>query len=426
MVEKKSNSFIIFTAVVCVVAAAVYYFVFTAKGSGFIARTALANYLGPESVNIEKTEGSLSQGLVFQNIEFNGLKQLPPGNNLKIQKLEVDLNFFGRGGFSVKIHNGRLHLPGSDRVIFYGDYQNGTLNLTVYSNAVGVRETLDLFAKSSELKDLAGILRNIDISIKGSFLAPQISGEFQIEQLSQKSFAMTNSSGALSLQLKDIKTDLKIQGEILLNDGKVFGPKTAVINLQKSKIIFSGEPRKPSFDLRGVSRVGDVKINIELKGTVGQPSLKLTSQPSLPQGQLLVMLATNKSWQDTENALKKGELSADLAKDFLDYFVFSGTGNKIAEKFGLDTIAVKYDREAKGVGITKSVSGKTAASYSVEQSQGKMQEPATTHKVGAEYKITENISAAAEKELKPDNNADQEQEGEKADDKVILKFKKEF
>ncbi|MBU1906124.1 MAG: translocation/assembly module TamB [Candidatus Omnitrophica bacterium] len=426
MFAKKHKVLIFFTIITCIAGVAVYYLIFTTKGSSFITRTVLSNYVDSESVDIKKIEGSLAQTLVFQDIEFNNLKWLPQGSNLKIQKLEVYLGSFSIKGLNLKIFNGRLNFSGSDVILFYGNYQDAALDFTVYSNVVGVYETLDFFAKSSELKNLSGTLRNVDIKIKGSFLEPELSGEFQIEKLSQKAFTMKNCPGSLNLQLKDIKNNLKLYGEILLNKGELFGPKTAIINLEESKIIFSGEPKKPTFNLKGTSKVGDTKINIGLKGNIDQPDLKLTSQPPLPQEQLLVMLATNKTWQGAGSAIKKGELSADLAKDFLDYFVFSGSGHKIAEKFGLSDISVKFDKETKGIGATKDISDKTSASYSIEQPQNKEQKSATTHKVGAEYKITDSISLGAEKELKQDNETGQVQEKQKTDDKVFLKFKKEF
>ncbi|MFH1355133.1 MAG: translocation/assembly module TamB domain-containing protein [Candidatus Omnitrophota bacterium] len=386
----------------------------------------LLNYVDSEGIEIKEIEGSLSQTLVLQNIEFSDLKWLPQGSNLRIQKLEVYLGSFSIAGFKVKIFNGRLNLPNSEVILFYGNYQDAALDLNVYSNVVGVQETLDFFAQGSELKSLSGTLRNVDIKIKGSFLEPELNGDFLIERLSREAFTMTNCHGSLNIKLKDIKDSLKLHGELLLSKGEIFGSKTAVINLEESKIIFSGEPKEPSLNLKGVSKVGETKINIALKGTIDQPDLKLSSQPSLPQERLLVMLATNKTWQGTESAINKGELSADLAKDFLDYFVFSGSGNKIAKKFGLSDITVKYDGKTKGIGATKDISDKASASYSIEQPQNKEQNITTTHKVGAEYKITDNISLGAEKELKQDDGSDQIEEKQKTDDKVFLKFKKEF
>ena len=98
----------------------------------------------------------------------------------------------------------------------------------------------------------------------------------------------------------------------------------------------------------------------------------------------------------------------------------------MAERFGIRNISVKYDGTSAGIGATKDISSKTAVSYSVEQQQEKEKKPSMSHKVGTEYKITENISIAGEKEIKQNSVTEQAQDKQKTDDKVILKFKKDF
>ena len=78
------------------------------------------------------------------------------------------------------------------------------------------------------------------------------------------------------------------------------------------------------------------------------------------------------------------------------------------------------------MGVKKAITEKIDVSYEVEQSQAKEEGPTTTQKVGGEYKITEGISIGVEKELKQESKADQAQDKQKPDDKVILKLKKEF
>ncbi|MFH1678204.1 MAG: translocation/assembly module TamB domain-containing protein [Candidatus Omnitrophota bacterium] len=423
---KKSFFLIAIATLVFISAGLACYFFFTTGGSSFITRAVLSNYVDSESLDIKKIDGSLSQTLIFEDIEFDDLKWLPAGSKLKIQKLQVYLASLSVGGLEVNIHNGRLNLPGSEAIFFYGNYQNSTLDLSVYSNAVAVRETLDLFTESQGLKNLSGVLSKIDINIKGSFLEPELNGEFYVDRLLREDFTMTSCPVSVSLQLRDIKEGLKLYGQILLKSAVVFGPKTAAINLQESKIFFNGVPMNPSFDLKGTSKVGDTKINIALKGAIDKPDLRLTSQPAMPEEWLLVMLATNKTWKGAGEAISKGELSADLAKDFLDYFLFSGSGNKIAQKFGLTGISIKYDGQAKGIGATKDISDKASASYSIEQPQSKEENSAATHKLGAEYKITESISVGVKKELKNSDKLEQTQDKPKPDDEIMLKFKKEF
>ncbi|MBU1037886.1 MAG: translocation/assembly module TamB, partial [Candidatus Omnitrophica bacterium] len=239
-------------------------------------------------------------------------------------------------------------------------------------------------------------------------------------------FSMTNCLGDVKLQLKGIKDDFKLDGQILLKSGVISGPKTAVINIKESKILFINEPKRPMLDLKGLAIVEKVNINIALKGTFDQPELKLTSMPPMDEDRLLLMLATNKTWQSVETAINKQELSADIAKDFLDYFIFSGSGSKISEKYGIRDISVKYNKTTTGVRATKDITDKAALSYSVEQSLQTMGNQTTTQKIASEYKINENISVGAEKELKQNDKNARPEDKQQTDDKVTVKFKKEF
>lgn len=419
--------FIIFLIILLLFAGGlVSYILFTTRGSSDITRFLLSDYVETESVNAQKVTGSLSQTLIFENIEFDNLAWLPPGSLLKIQRLELFLSSFSLEGLNAKIYNGRLNFPDSEAILFYGDCQNGAFDLTVYADTVSVGEALDLFAENALLERLSGTVRNIDIKVGGSFFEPELNGNFHLEDLARDGFSMTNCPGTLSLKLTDLKEGLKLYGHIVLAGGIISGPKTAIVNLQKSKILFNGDPKAPLLEFRGTSRVEDVKISLTLQGGFDNPDLKLASQPSFPQERLLTMLATGKSWSSAEGVINKGELSVDLAKDFLDYFVFSDPESKMMQQVGVRNLQIKYDDKTKGIGATKDITDKAAATYFIEQPQGKQETPTTTHRVGGEYKITESISIGAEKELKQDSKTGQALDKQQTDDKVTLKFKKEF
>lgn len=404
----------------------VYYFVFTNKGSDLIARLMLRDYVETPPVNIVKSTGTLSETLVYQNIEFHDLKWLPAGNVIKIQRLEISLDSFSLQGLNIKIMNGRVKFPNTETMLFQGTYQNGEMNFSAYTNEIAVTNILDLFAETSALKNIAGLFKDVDIDIKGTFLEPEIHGSFLLLKLSRDKFKMTDCPGKLDLKLSDIKDNIRINGNIVLEKGQISGPKTAIITVGESKISFQGDPENPSVEFRGSSIVENVNINILLKGSFEKPDLKITSKPTMDQDRLLLMLATNKTWKSFETALNKQELSIDIAKDFLDYFIFSGTGEMMAKKYGIRDISVKYSDSVTGVGATKDITSNTAVSYSVEQQHEKEKTPTISQKVGTEYAITKNVSISGEKEIKMNSEDPKTTENSKTDDKVMLKFKKEF
>ena len=425
--KKKSIFFIIITNITILSAVIIicYYFAFTTNGSSLIVKSILLNHIEAEKVDINGISGSLSKTLIYQDITIYGLKSLPKGNTLKIQRLEFSLNSFGLNGVDIIIHNGRLNFPSFDTILFYGNYQHNILNVKVYSNDINVKDMLDLFVERNLLNKLFGSLKDLELQITGELLKPKISGSFNIEKLSLDSFSMINCPVEIELQFEDFKKELKVNGQLLFKSGKISGLKTAIIELKESKMFFMGDIGKPILNIKGVSNVGDVKIDITLDGTFDKPMLKVRSIPEVNEDRLLLMLATNKNWKSAEMLISNQSVSPELVQDFLDYFVFSGSGDKIAQQYGMRNIFVKYDGKTIGFGATKDITGKTSVTYSAQQKQDNGKKTDISQKVSTEYKFTKNISVEGEKEIK---NKEKEQMSDKAkaDDRVMIKFKKEL
>lgn len=407
----------------------VAYILFSTKASAYVAKSAISTYIESENIDIKNTEGTFFGGLLFQEIEIRNLKYLPLGTLIKIQKVGVSLASLNPADMVIDIQNGRLKIPWSDTIYFYGRYADKAFTVNAYSKTINARDALDLFADSVYFKNISGSIVDVDVDIKGSYLEPVFEGSFHVEELSRDGFLMVKCPVHFMLQLKDIKDAIKLYGTVSLENGMILGPNTASVKVENGKILFSGAPKDTVFDLKGVSQIEGVKINISLKGKSDNPDLKLSSEPPLAQERLLIMLATGKRWRGAEDVINKGQISADMAKDFVDYFFFGGTGGKLAERFGISEVSLRYDVEKRGAGLKKTLSEKLEAGYSIDQENGKGEQRAkTTQKVGAGYKITDTISLESEKELKTQdkNKSNDIQNAEKPDDRVMMKFKKAF
>lgn len=402
-----------------------YYLFFTTSGSSRLAKFLILRYSGAKEISIGASSGSLSRELLLKDIEISHLKDLPEGNNLKIQTIKIYFGSLGLQGLNAKVFNGRLTIPEAASVFLSGSYRKGMLEFNIFSNQVNLRDVVSLLRAKGRYADLSGFLTGLDFYLKGRISGPELTGKFIISNIKKESFSLINSPVSLSLIFKDYSHNPKIFGDVILGGGTISGPRIATIKIEQSKIIFSGNPGAPQLDLKGNSSVGSVKIAITLKGPAEKPDLKLSSEPPMPQGKLLVMLATGKSWQGAEGIFGKGQISPDLAADFIDYVLFAGEGSKIAERFGIG-VSLKYEGQTKGIGIKKSINEKTEASYTIEQTNSKEGVPAQKQKIGSEYKIRGGVSVGAEKELKQPAAKDQSQEKAPAENKVFLKFKKEF
>lgn len=375
---------------------------------------------------MKTADGSLSKKLTLKDIQLDDLRGLAAGSILKMQELKVYFTSLNAKGLFIKVFNGRLKLPGSEPIYFYGDYEGGSLNFKIYSKKADVRYMIDAFSRSEAIKNLSGTINDLDIHVAGSFLKPKFKGEFQIEKLSYANLHMGNCRGFFSIDLSDLNDDPKVYGEVNLENGLIYAQKTARIEIRPSKVLFSGIPKNPQLDLKGASTIGNTKIQITLKGTVDKPDLKLSSTPPLQQERLLLMLLTDKEWKGAETALRQGQISMDIAKDFVDYLLFAGSGGKIAQHYGID-LSLQYDKQTKGFGVKKAISEKAEVSYKFEQPQEQEDKTTTTHQVGGEYKIMENISVGAEKKLEIEKTEEKQADSEtKGEDKIFIKYKKAF
>jgi len=137
------------------------------------------------------------------------------------------------------------------------------------------------------------------------------------------------------------------------------------------------------------------------------------------------MLATNKSWKMAEGALIKGQISPDVAREFLDYFLFAGSGGRLAQYFGLKDLTFQLNGKTKGVGVKKDVTNNLGVSYAVEKEETKEKNGTTVQKVGSEHKLTDTFTVETEKELRQEKVSGAQDETA-TNEKVILKYKKSF
>lgn len=85
-----------------------------------------------------------------------------------------------------------------------------------------------------------------------------------------------------------------------------------------------------------------------------------------------------------------------------------------------------FDKEKKGMEVKNSVTDKVEVGYGVTQTQRHEKTQETTQKVSGEFKVTDAVSVGAEKELKQQDTPGKTPEEHKTDDKVMIKFKKNF
>ncbi|MBN1794849.1 MAG: translocation/assembly module TamB domain-containing protein [Candidatus Omnitrophica bacterium] len=409
---------------ICAVLAAGASMMFTTRGSLALTKAMLTHYVRSGDIDIAKASGTLSKELLFNDIVIADPQGFPRGTTLTIQKINIRLDIFYPSESTLALQNGTLRLPNSDPVLFYGGYRDNRLDITFYAKELDIRELLDLFSEASDLNEVSGVLRDCDGTVRGTLSAPELSGSFYITALSRRAFSVKACPGTYTLRLTDLGKEIRMYGTVLLEGGTIAVNKTRIA-LGPSTVSFEGDPTTPTFHVQGSSIVETTTINITLKGALQNPELLLSSNPPLPQVQLMLMLATGKSWKGAQVGLEQGRITSEVASDFVDYFIFGGTGNALVKRCGLNAVSLRHDGTTTGAGVTKSVSDRLTVGYDVEQTRQKTGDASTTQKIGASYKVTDEVSVDAEKEVKVDDKTGQTEQQEE-EDKVFLKYKRQF
>ncbi len=412
--------------------AAVYFFVFTTLGSVIVARYLIAPYADLRRMTVQRVEGNLSQGLSFREVEIRGLPGLPGESVLKAQSLSVAVDPLQIWHSRIQVQNGRLGFTSYDYpVVLSGAVKNGLLDFNVYSKSINVGDFLDLFSAQRRVKIVSGTLADFDGYLRGAVNRPVLTGAFLVEKFSYREFLLTQSLVSLELRFAQVGRQPKLYGRVLFKSGTITS-RSATVQLEPSEISFSGPLQAPRLNVKGTSTIEGVKIFATLQGTVQQPELHLVSEPPLSQEVLLLMLSTGKRWRNAETGVPQGqgEIPLVLARDFIDYLLFSGLGTELAEKYGLSNVSLTYDAATQGVGLRTTFSDRAEIRYGLQQPPQDLASTQTspTQKVGVEYKITDKISVEAESKLKSQQPAPAQGEKEQVqqDGQVVLKYRKKF
>ncbi|MGE0268756.1 MAG: translocation/assembly module TamB domain-containing protein [Candidatus Omnitrophota bacterium] len=374
-----------------------------------------------------KIRGHYTTPAVTARLTVTGLKELPENSEFKIQELFVKVNSFDINGLDVRINNARLKLPVSDPVVLNGDYSAGELNAVIYTTSLDVSEIAGYIPKNSHTNYLQGLVKKVDVRIQGRYENPVVTGNLLAVELDNRMVTLKESPVEIDLKFKDILSYLQVSGEVALNKGKVTAKRTS-LKLKPSKLYFSGNPENPRLDINGETTISKVLIHVGVEGTLEEPEINLSSEPSLPEHELFLMLATGKKWESIDESIATGSVSPKLTKDLIEFMFFGGTGNKVAERFGLTDFSVSFGPDRKGIGASKKLSEGVEVKYEVQSET----DPAKTtnngvltQKVGSEIRVSKRITLDINKEFKNTDGTNLGAE-EVEEAEIMMKYKINF
>lgn len=404
-----------------------FYFLYTPQGAKFLVNRFLEQSVPAGLKGVEQITGTFNQSVSLKNIEIKDPAGLPAGSTIRVQELNIIQPHWDIARMVINIENARLLLPSSDPIVLRGGWERNVFNVHLFSRSINIGQVLSLLPNLKLPSHPEGRLTDFEADITGDFSDLRINTKFMIEQLSYEDIDLFNSEAAGRLVLKDLDVRPGLTGEIVLKQG-VLSLKQINIQLHEGKIVYYGDMSKPSFSFQGHSSVDEVKINVKFEGTKEEPVLQLTSIPPMPSERLLLMLATNKSWQDLDKLVFQNQLSADLVKDIVDFSVFHGSGGKIAQQFGIKNLNLNLDKDSRGLKIRKGISKNLDMGYEIQQKKTIEGTGQIKQKVSGNIKVTEQVSVDMEREIRDSQQQALEDNPQDAgpEEAILLKYKKNF
>ena len=377
--------------------------------------------------------------LACDDVAADGALGTLPDARVLIQRLEIAAPL---STHEVRwIHNGRAYLRYSDPITCYGRLQPDW-DFQCYARRLDAAETAPLLPLRRPIRRVEGVVRDALVHLSGPFREPMVTGGFYVQELRRLERSLQDSPGTLRLRVLRPRGRAgrpDAYGEIVLQRGRIAVERTAVtINLLPSTLLLPGGGLPMALRLEGAATIDERTIQISVLGTREAPVLRLSSVPPLPQQWLLLMLATGNSWRGGGGAFNEGQISSEMAQDFLDYLLFGGRGTRLARRFGISDFAVIYDPATREVGVEALWFNRIGAKYTVEPPQAPagplpQEPPSLTHKLGAELRLdgSRSVEVEGERETlqRPAAAAPEQPQGQgplNVLDKLFLKYRRRF
>lgn len=422
-----SSATAVVSLLITLVAIAAAILLFTSQGAALVLQHVTSRVLGPGHLVYERMEGSLIRGVRVFNIEIRRPMIFREGSLVRIQELQMRLERFALDGLDVSLVNARVLDPKADPVVVSGAFSGGHYNLNVYTRSLELGVLQQVIRHFRNPPDVHGELTHLDLLLSGDLLRPALKGKFVIDHIPQNGFLLRDAPVDSDLYFMRAGRLWGTYGSLLIHQGWLQAPRT-VVRLGECRLTFDGDPRNPQIDIHGTAHVGRVRIWITVKGTRKDPRVELSSDPDLPQEQLMLMLTTGKRWDSLSGSNAVYKMTPELAGDFVDYFFFGGAGLKIAQFLGLSGISYKVDGTTQGVTFNKDLSDRLGVGYGVTVSttgpQGRRE---ITQTVDTEYRLNDKVTVSAQKEVLPVQRSNAVAVPHRIpDDRVYLKYRTQF
>ncbi|MGB4248197.1 MAG: translocation/assembly module TamB domain-containing protein, partial [Pseudohongiellaceae bacterium] len=157
----------------------------------------------------------------------------------------------------------------------------------------------------------------------------------------------TQLSGALDITQRATGSPLTY-GELTVVNGS-YQTYGRTLDIEHGKLLFFGSYDNPALDIRAVRQAEDVKVGVQMNGTLRDIRSQLFSTPTLPDGDIIAVLLTDRPFAELGN-----EDSSALVGAITNLGINQGSGltNQLRNQLGLDTLAFSSSGDATNSSLT--------------------------------------------------------------------------
>jgi len=209
--------------------------------------------------------------------------------------------------------------------------------------------------------------------------------------------AVIRLSGDADLHLRGTAAKSVLLGRADVLEGQAYFNGTKYL-LERGDVTFTNPvTTTPVVDLQASTRVRDYDISMNLNGPVDKLNLTYRSEPPLPTGDIIALLAFGQTSQQSAQLQQSGgsAFSQGASNAILAAALNATVSNRVQRLFGVSRIKVDPQglstetsptQSGPAITIEQQVSGNITVSYSTNVSQTSQQV------IQAEYNVTRNIS----------------------------------
>jgi translocation and assembly module TamB len=160
------------------------------------------------------------------------------------------------------------------------------------------------------------------VTFDGFGLTARITGDLRVKDSPEK---LTTARGALNI----------VDGKY-----KLYGME---LNVERGQLLFAGGPiDTPGLSIRASRETDNVRVGVDVGGTLAEPTLTMFSSPAMPQSEIVAYLLTGKPMADLDS--QTGQKASALG-DALSLAGGSLLSGEIGSRVGLDQLALQSEGE---------------------------------------------------------------------------------